>query len=124
MAPLFQWQQDVQIKDVNPDGTVESQGCGESRALVLAGSGRTDGAGQWSLDVRPALCFEVGLLEGASLVATPTYSDGDPRPVFVTTELRYAGPNLVIGVRSWDDAGGIAPYVPFSWHMVVGSVFV
>ena len=127
MRELIQWEQGVRVTRISPQGTeIQGNRCMPSRALVLAGSGVTDPAGQWHLDIRGVLCFDAGILEGASLVATPTYTaeTGPSRPVFVTTELREVAGNLqAIVIRSWDGHHP-APNVPFSWHLVVNSVFV
>ena len=127
MATLFQWEQEGQVRTLDPTGRKPDGDCLPSNALILSGTGVTDNSGHWTMDLRPALCINAGIFEDPSMVATPTFSDVEARPraVFVTTEWQRPSPgNLILGVRSWDAAGAPAPRVPFSWHLRVYSVFV
>jgi hypothetical protein len=126
MATLFQWEQTGSVRHLDSTGRKPDGDCLESNALILSGTGVTDASGEWSMDLRPALCINAGIFEDPSMVATPTFPEEvQPRAVFVTTEWRRPSPgNLILGVRSWDAAGAPAKRVPFSWHLRVYSVFV
>jgi hypothetical protein len=127
MATLFQWEQEGQVRNLDPTGSKPDGECLPSNALILSGTAVTDASGHWTMELRPALCINAGIFEDPSMVATPTFHEENarPRPVFVTTEWRRPSPgNLFLGVRSWDANGQPAPKVPFSWHLRVYSIFV
>lgn len=95
------------------------QGCGnDSSFWVVAGSGRTDKAGVWNLDIGGALCAELvdhgRPRSRESLVAT---SNELTRPIFLAASSTVAP--LKIEVRSWELSGKPAPDVDFSWHWIV-----
>lgn len=105
------------------------QGQAPDDALVLAGTATTDKNGDWKAD-RSVFCVEAGLLQHASLVATPTITVNEGFPTVVaprvlTTLTFYQGGRLVgIGVKSLNPDGSVAPNVSFAWHLVVLSTFV
>lgn len=131
MSALFQWTQHGNLRPMSEDGTKPDGDCREypEGQPILMGTGITDDSGNWALEVRPALCVELGLVQGVSIVATPTQKlepniDLLLRPAIVTTYWLSFGGSLVFRVRSWDLNGEPAPNVPFSWHATVTHVFV
>jgi hypothetical protein len=126
MSQLFQWEQHGPFRPMTPDGTRPDGDCQElpEGQPVLMGNGITDNAGNWSLTLRPAMCVGLYIIDGVSIVATPTVRQ-EPnvalvvRPVIVTTSWTALGGNLTLHVRSWDLHGQPAPEVPFSWHATV-----
>lgn len=131
MNALFQWTQHGSLRPMNDSGTEPAGDCQElpEGQPVLMGTGITDEGGNWSLQVRPALCVELGLVQDVSIVATPTQKlePNDAvllRRTIVTTAWLSFGGDLVFRVRSWELTGEPAPNVPFSWHATVTHVFV
>lgn len=112
---------------MTPNGTKPDGDCQElpEGQPVLMGNGITDNSGNWSLELRPAMCVGLYIIDGVSIVATPTVHQAPNvalvvRPVIVTTSwTALGGGNLVLHVRSWDLHGKPAPDVPFSWHATV-----
>ena len=129
MSLLFQWTQHGHIRPMTPDGTKPHGDCRvyKEGQPVLMGSGVTDDHGQWTLEVRPALCPGVGMhiIDEVSIVATPTIHELPNvalvvRPSIVTTGWRALGGNLTLQVWSWDPKSGEPlPGLPFSWHATV-----
>jgi hypothetical protein len=126
MNALFQWTQYGPYRPMNDEGTEPAGDCVElpEGQPVLMGSGITDDSGNWALAVRLALCVEMGIVDGVSIVATPTQHVPPNalqvlRPSIVTTAWTALGGNLTLRVRSWDLKGEAVPNVPFSWHATV-----
>ncbi len=125
MSALFQWEQKGPFRPMTPDGRLPAGDCVElpEPHAVLMGSGITDENGFWHLDVRPAACVNLAIVDWVSMVATPSYrgeeGEGHPHPLFVTTSWTALGGNLTLYVRSWAPNGELAPKVPFSWHAAV-----
>ena len=128
MDVVMQWNERGQVRGLRGEGAECERADG---ILYLAGSGRTDGGGSWSLDVRKVLCPEVelGVPTWISLVATPSARMDDETQAAststsVTTAWSASGGNATLRVRSWscgcDPAGG----VDFSFHAAVSYVFV
>jgi hypothetical protein len=128
MPTLFQQEEPGFVRTLDATGTKPdpTRECFESSAIHISGTAVTDGNGRWQIDLRPALCFNAGLLEDPSLVATPTFPpDQRPLPVFMTTSWDRPAPGaLVLKAQSWDANGNRAPKIPFSWHLRVYSIFV
>ena len=128
MNTLFHWPQSGLARPMQPDGTQNAGPCEETPrdSLILTGSGRTDGIGQWRLEVPTALCaFRLNKVDWVSMVATPSkHQDGDffppPDPSYVTTawSTGFLG-GLTLFVDSWGPQGQMKPSVEFSWHAVV-----
>ena len=127
---LMQWKEPGPARPMVPDGTApERKECQPADGvLYLAGNGITDGGGNWSLEVRPALCpdVELGLVQTVSMVATPTF---DPRidvldPCYVTTASTVSGGNVTLHARSWDCRCELKPGTAFSYHAAIAYVFV
>jgi hypothetical protein len=126
MSALFQWTQYGFLRPMNQEGTQPDGDCQQfpEGQPVLMGSGVTDELGSWVLEVRPALCVEMGIVDDVSIVATPTQRVAPNalqvlRPSIVTTAWTALGGNLTLRMRSWDLSGQPAPGVPFSWHATV-----
>ena len=127
MSVLFQWEQRGPIRPMNPEGTQSTGECMElpEPQVILMGSGITDQNGRWSLDVRPAVCVGLYIIDWVSMVATPSrrVNDDGPAPVgpppVITTEWRAFGGNLTLMARTRDGHGHPIPNVPFSWHAAV-----
>ncbi|HEX2205204.1 MAG TPA: hypothetical protein VHG91_17985 [Longimicrobium sp.] len=98
--------------------------------VYLAGSGVTDGSGEWSLEVRDAVCTDIqlGVIVWVSLVATPSHhhreGDREPRPGFVTTAWAASGGRATLTARSWDCRCEPQPNVEFSYHAAIAHEFV
>lgn len=130
MSGLFQWVQQGYLRPMNEDGTQPDGDCLNfpEGQPVLMGNGVTDDSGNWALEVRPALCVDMGTPDDVSIVATPTQRL-EPnaaevlRPTFVTTAWLAFGGSLVFRVRSWAPNGEAAPNIPFSWHATVTHHF-
>jgi hypothetical protein len=127
---LMQWKEPGPARPMVEDGTQpESKGCEPADGvLYLAGTGITDGGGNWSLEVRPALCpdVELGLVQTVSLVATPTF---DPHidvldPCYITTGSSVAGSTLTLHARTWDCRCDPKAKTAFSYHAAIAYVFV
>ena len=127
MSALFQWEQRGHIRPMNPEGTHPAGECIElpEPQLVLMGSGITDDAGEWSLDVRPAICVGLYIIDWVSMVATPSRrveDQGAPPvgpPPIITTEWQASGGHLILRARTRDGHGHPLPQVQFSWHAAV-----
>jgi hypothetical protein len=124
---LMQFQASGPYRPMNPEGTKPTGPCSEGDGyLVLAGSGITDAAGQWSLVVRQsgqgAVCDNMlYIVDYVSMVATPTFSpliDALQPPRFISTASTSSGGNLTLYVRTHDQAGKPVS-APFDWHAIV-----
>jgi hypothetical protein len=127
---LMQWKEPGPARPMVEDGTKpELDRCEPADGvLFLAGTGITDGSGNWSLNVRDALCpdVELGLVQTVSMVATPTF---DPRidvldPCYITTGSTSAGGNVTLHARTWDCRCELKPNTAFSYHAAIAYVFV
>ena len=110
---------------VSDDPDPESGNCRRTRAIALAGHGRTRKDGYWQLNLRSALCAELDLpldvnkLRQASVVATVIEEhEGAPLAVAVVA-LPSSPPFDWFGVRTLTLNGGLAGNVPFAWHAVI-----
>ncbi|HEY6552297.1 MAG TPA: hypothetical protein VI669_03035, partial [Vicinamibacteria bacterium] len=99
MNALFQWEQRGPYRPMNPEGTAPAGECVElpEPQVILMGSGITDHMGEWKLDVRPAMCVGLHIIDWVSMVATPSrrVEDEGPAPVgpppIITTEWQAFG---------------------------------
>jgi hypothetical protein len=127
MSALFQWEQRGHIRSMNPEGNQPAGDCIEppEPQIILMGSGITDAAGEWSLDVRPAVCVGLYIIDWVAMVATPSQrmeGEGIPPvgpPPIITTEWQAFGGYLTLRARTRDGNGNPLPNVPFSWHAAV-----
>lgn len=127
---LMQWKEPGPARPMVDDGTKPaSERCEPADGvLYLAGTGITDAGGNWSLEVRPALCpdVELGLVQSVSLVATPTF---DPfikmlDPCYITTGSSVTGSTVTLHARTWDCRCELKPNTAFSYHAAIAYVFV
>lgn len=124
---LMQWKEPGPARPMADDGTrPESERCEPADGvLFLAGTGITDGSGNWSLDVRDALCpdVELGLVQTVSMVATPTFNPHIDvlDPCYITTG---SSGNLTLHARTWDCRCEPKPKTAFSYHAAIAYVFV
>lgn len=127
MSLLFQWEQRGPYRPMNPEGTEPIGECVElpEPQVILMGSGITDDHGEWKLDVRPAICVGLYIIDWVSMVATPSKrtEDEQPAPIgpppIITTEWQAFGGDLILRARTRDGHGHPIRHVPFSWHAAV-----
>ena len=127
MSLLFQWEQKGPYRPMNPEGTKPDGDCVElpEPQVILMGSGITDKNGEWALDVRPAVCVGLYIIDWVSMVATPSRRVKDESPAavapppIITTEWQASGGNLTLRARTRDGHGKPIPKVSFSWHAAV-----
>lgn len=125
MNALFQWEQPGQIRLLDPEhGTIASGQCRFSNAVVLAGTGVTDGTGRWELVLDPAtMCLPLGGADWVSLVATPCRREDTvpllgPPPV-ITAEWVSSPTGLILRIQTRDGNGQDMMDIPFAWHAVI-----
>jgi hypothetical protein len=125
MNALFQWPQLGQVKHLDPQhGTTGNGKCNQTNAVILAGTGVTDGAGRWeiTLDVT-TLCIPLQGADWVSLVATPCRRGdmGPPGPPPVITASWDITPtsDLILRVQTRDGHGHQMIDIPFAWHAVI-----
>jgi hypothetical protein len=128
---LFQWIQPGKLRTMQADGREPAgQQCQDGPELILAGSGITGPTGEWTLNVRPALCLPSNIVDWVSLVATPSlpyvWNDNGVPPFpplqaeYVTTAWLWStSGGLILFVNSWGPNGQAKPGVEFSWHATV-----
>ena len=127
MSFLFQWEQKGPYRPMNPEGTKPAGDCVElpEPQVILMGSGITDHMGEWELDVRPAECVGLFIIDWVSMVATPSRRVEPEVPIpiglpqIITTEWQAVGGKLTLRARTRDGHGQPIPRVPFSWHAAV-----
>lgn len=129
MNGLMQWNETVRIRPMGPDGAkpADDGDCQRTTVRFLAGSGRTDGSGQWTLELDPALCEPIGLVRSVSFVATATFDpriDALPIPSSVQTGHTAAGGHVTLHARSWDCRCEPQPNTPFDYHVAIAYDFV
>jgi hypothetical protein len=128
---LMQWKEPGPARPMVDDGTKPaSERCEPADGvLFLAGSGITDGSGNWALNVRDALCpdQELGLVQWVSMVATATFNpfiDSIQPPITVTTAWSASGGNVTLYARTHsckcEPEGGMR----FDYHAAIAYVFV
>ena len=132
MDVVMQWNQRGQLRGLGGG----KEGCQPADGILfLAGTGRTDGGGSWSLDVRKVLCpdVELGVPTWVALVATPSHqliqdeggdSLRDSPGTAVTTAWSASGGTATLQVRSWTCRCDPQPDVEFSFHAAISYVFV
>jgi hypothetical protein len=135
MNPLMQWNENVLVRDMSDDGTKpETQDCRETTVRYLAGSGITDGGGNWvlKLDYPDVICEQLGYVGGVSFVATATFNpiidqeqpDSLQRPAFVMTGDTHSGGYVTLYVRSFDCRCEPLGNVGFDYHAAISYDFV
>jgi len=135
MSLLMQWNENVLARQMSEDGTKpETRECRETTVRYLAGSGVTDGNGDWtlSLDYPDVVCEQIGLVGGVSFVATATFNpiidqtptDVPERPAFVMTGETHSGGYVTLYVRSYDCRCERLGDVPFDYHVAIAYDFV
>ena len=120
MHTLMQFTETGPYRPMNEEGTKPVADCAEGDGYVfLAGSGITDASGNWSLNVRDAICVGLYIIDDVSMVATPTFNpfiDSIQPPHFISTA--WAG-NLTLFVRTHAQNGDPAGGVRFDWHATI-----
>jgi hypothetical protein len=128
MSSLMQWNEDALIRRMSEDGTRPADdGCRQTSVRFLAGSGVTDGTGQWTLNVADAVCEQVGLVGAVSFVATTTFDpriDSIPDPSYATTAHDATGGYVTLYARTWDCRCEPRPHTPFDYHVAISYDFV
>lgn len=123
ISPLMQWQKRGLYRRMGREGDRPFGDCQVFQdSIVLVGSGVTNDFGDWSLEVRPALCFELYRVDWVSMVATPSSGPGETFPhkaPLIMTAWRMDGSDLILHASTRNGSGGPVPYLPFSWHAVV-----
>jgi hypothetical protein len=128
---LMQWKEPGPARPMSDDGRKPTSDRCEPAdgVLYLAGSGITDAGGNWSLDVRDALCpdQELGLVQWVSMVATATFSpiiDSIQPPAIVTTGWTSSGGNVTLYARTHDCRCEPKAETRFDYHAAIAYVFV
>ncbi|HET7463690.1 MAG TPA: hypothetical protein VFJ82_20715 [Longimicrobium sp.] len=124
---LMQWNEDARIRQMSQDGTKKDGDCQQTTVRFLAGSGVTDAAGQWVLNVADVVCEQVGLVRGVSMVATTTFNplvDSIPIPSYAQTGHTATGGYVTLYVRTWDCRCQPLPNTPFDYHVAISYDFV
>lgn len=127
MSALMQWNEDGYVRRMVKDGTKPEGDCQQTSIRFLAGSGITDGTGQWQLDVAGAVCEQVGLVRAVSFVATTTFNpliDSIPEPSYAMTACTFSGGFVTLYVRTWDCRCEPKPDTPFDYHVAIAYDFV
>ena len=128
MGALMQWTENVLVRQMSDDGTrPETKECRETTVRYLAGSGVTDGGGNWSMNVADAVCEQIGLVGGVSFVATATFNpriDSLPEPSYVMTAETHSGGYVTLYARSFDCRCELRPNTPFDYHVAISYDFV
>jgi len=122
----MQWDQEGQIRSMVADGTKPESDCFRTTIRYLAGSGRTDAAGQWTMDADQAACPQFGAVQWISMVATPKFN---PRidvldPSFITVAWNFAGGNATLFARTWNCDCRPKPNTDFDYHVAIAYAFV
>lgn len=128
MSSLMQWMEEGQLRPMVKDGTRPEGDCERTTITFFAGSGVTDGSGNWVLDLSGAACEPIGLVQAVSFVATTTFDpriDSLPIPSYIQTGTTGVGGGpLVLYARSWGCRCEPEPNTPFDYHVAVSHVFV
>lgn len=127
MSTLMQWREEAQLRKTGKYGNKPDGDCVHTDVRFLAGSGVTDGAGQWSLDVPTAVCDPIGSVQAVSFVATTTYdpeTKNIPEPSHAMTGHTGSGGFLTLHVRTFTCRCEPKPYTPFDYHAAIAYVFV
>lgn len=127
MSTLMEWNEAANVRTLNEDGTKPESKCRRTTVRFIAGSGVTDGSGQWQLDLSTVVCEQIGLVGAVSFVATTTYNpliDSIPRPSYAMTAHTASGGYVTLFVRTWDCRCEPAPDTPFNYHVAISYDFV
>lgn len=135
MNLLMQWNESVLVRQMSDDGTSpEVKDCRETTVRYLAGSGITDGGGNWALKLAypDVVCEQIGVVGSVSFVATATFNpiidatqtDSLERPAFVMTGETHSGGYVTLYVRSYDCRCERLENVPFDYHVAISYDFV
>lgn len=128
MSNLMQWMEEGVQGPMVEDGTRRDGDCQHASITFLAGSGITDGSGNWALDVSTQACEPIGLVQAVSFVATATFNpriDSLPIPSYIQTgHTGIGGGPLTLYARSWGCRCEPEPNTPFDYHVAIAHVFV
>jgi hypothetical protein len=125
MNALFQWEQPGQVRRLDPEhGTIPNGQCTHLNAVVLAGTGATDGTGRWELVLDPTtMCLPLHGADWVSLVATPCRQENTGHfigpPPIITAEWAPSPAGLTLRIQTRDGHGLDMPDIPFAWHAVI-----
>ncbi|HKH43831.1 MAG TPA: hypothetical protein VKM72_04120 [Thermoanaerobaculia bacterium] len=125
MNALFQWEQLGQVRHLDPEhGTTGNGLCNQTNAVILAGTGVTDGAGRWALTLdATTMCLPLDGADWVSLVATPCRQGeavplGPPPVITAAWDFNPTG-FLILRIQTRDGHGHDMIDIPFAWHAVI-----